>query len=130
MSGGPSAILPGPGGLAVHRWCERCSKWVPKIGLHACAPRAKARPAEAVPDAVKKNAAPSPNELKASSNASSNQQAPSSNIALPASSNATTSRNARWRAKHPDQYRAIMREYMRKRRAVKAAPQSPAERSA
>ncbi len=42
-----------------------------------------------------------------------------------ASSNAVSSnRNARWRAKHPEQYRQIMRDYMRKWRAEKSASQS------
>ena len=43
----------------------------------------------------------------------------SSNKKNAASSNVVSSnRNARWRAKHPEQWRAIMRDYMRKRRSI------------
>jgi hypothetical protein len=78
------------------RFCARCQSIVPEKGLHAC---------------VKPKAAPSPAAPAASSNI-----APSSNKRKAESSN----RNARWRAAHPEQWRRIMRGYMRPKRADEA----------
>jgi hypothetical protein len=87
--------------------CPKCGLNLALAGArHNCRPAlARSRPiAEAVPTA-------SPQEPAASSNSQA-----SSNTNVRASSNKPASRSARWRAAHPDQYRAIMREYMRRRR--------------
>ena len=55
--------------------------------------------------------------VKVSSNASSNAIDIPPKPKQDVSSNKSASRNARWRAAHPEQYRAIMRDYTRKRRA-------------
>jgi hypothetical protein len=93
------------------RFCQRCEKMVPERGIHSCIPVPK------VKTAPSSNAiSPLPVIAETSSNASSNVDI-SLRIAQDASSNKPASRNARWRAAHPEQYRVIMRDYMRKRRA-------------
>jgi hypothetical protein len=82
------------------RLCHRCEQMVPERGIHACVPVAKTSPIAREPSS----------NIAASSSASSNKY-------VSASSNGPRSRNARWRAAHPEHWRRIMRVYMRRKRA-------------
>ena len=78
----------------------RCEKMVPERDPHACVPVAKA---------LSSNAAQASSNISASSNGNA-----------VATSNKAQSRNARWRVAHPEPWRRVIRDYIRRKRAAKA----------
>ncbi len=95
--------------MADTRFCERCQKDVPRIGVHSCI---KVSPATSVSAKAEK---PTSSEAPV---------APVTNVTN-AVTNMDVERVRQWRAKRGDHYKAYMREYMRKRRSQlgNAAPQ-------
>ena len=82
------------------RFCDKCGKWVPKVGLHPCAPRKPKTAFEKIEEG-----------LKEALDVARGEAEPDRIV------NVTSARTARWREKNREKARAYMRDYMRKRRS-------------